>query len=138
MSVTYHTHSLSASDFCALHTAVGWDAPSVPAAQKALEHSLVTLCAKDGDKTVGMGRLVGDDALDFYVKNIIVHPQYQGQGIGMRIMEGLLAYVQAHRIPGQLAQVALFTTGKEGFYEKLGFYTRPNKELGPGMVLELR
>ena len=57
----------------------------------------------------------------------MVLPQYQHQGIG-----------NAQRKPGWKIKIVLVAAkGKEGFYQKLGFCSRPNENSGPGMDIWL-
>ncbi len=44
------------------------------------------------DETVAMGRLVGD-GIYFLVVDVVVKPEFQGMGIGSKIIDMLLAYV---------------------------------------------
>ena len=48
---------------------------------------------------VGMGRIVGDGAIYFYIQDVAVKPEHQGRGVGRQIMEHLLAYLQAQAPP---------------------------------------
>lgn len=49
-------------------------------------------------------------------------PEYQGQGIGKRIVNKLLEHVRNTAIPGTGVEVGLTAVkGKEPFYEKFGF-----------------
>jgi ribosomal protein S18 acetylase RimI-like enzyme len=57
------------------------------------------------------------DGLDCsYICDIAVHPEYQGLGLGKKIVENLVRLSQGHR------KIILYANpGKEGFYSKLGF-----------------
>lgn len=78
-----------------LAEAVGWaHAFDWNVAPLSLLHSLFGVVALDGDRAVGMGRLVGDGVLYFYVQDVAVDPAYQGRGIGQMIVEALLAHIR--------------------------------------------
>jgi GNAT superfamily N-acetyltransferase len=47
-----------------------------------------------GDRAVGMGRLVGDGVMYFYVQDLAVEPGYQGRGVGQAILDALLGWVR--------------------------------------------
>lgn len=65
-------------------------------------------------EVVGMGRLVGDGVMYWYLQEIIVMPQFQGQGIGTRIVNRLLDYIKENTTPGTFVSVVLTAaTGKE-------------------------
>ncbi len=137
--IQYLDNELSAEDFRALRVSDNWAVPACAQAEAAIAHSLICVTARKDGRAVGMGRLVGDGALIWYIQDVIVLPEYQGQGIGRRIVERLIEHVRATRLPGTQVTVGLMAAfGKEGFYEKLGFRVRPNAHEGPGMAMNLQ
>ena len=105
-----------------LYQAVGWtnytNQPQM--LEQALSHSLATYLARDGEKIVGLVRLVGDGFSSVFVQDLIVLPSYQRRGIGSNLMKEALAdYKDAYQI-----QLATEQTEKTlGFYRSLGFET---------------
>ena len=64
--------------------------------------------------------VLGDGATFAYLKDIMVHPEWQGRGIGTRIVEALLAVLRRSEHDGML--VTLFTGQHLAeFYERFGF-----------------
>ena len=114
--------SISIDDVLPLYQAVGWtnytNQPQMLA--QALSHSLATYLARDGEKIVGLVRLIGDGFSSVFVQDLIVLPSYQRQGIGSNLMKEALAdYKDAYQI-----QLATEQTEKNlGFYRSLGFET---------------
>ena len=114
--------SISIDDVLPLYQAVGWtnytNQPQMLA--QALSHSLATYLARDGEKIVGLVRLVGDGFSSVFVQDLIVLPSYQRQGIGSSMMKQALAdYKDAYQV-----QLATEQTEKNlGFYRSLGFET---------------
>ena len=114
--------SVSIDDVLHLYQAVGWtnytNQPQM--LEQALTHSLATYLARDGEKIVGLVRLVGDGFSSVFVQDLIVLPTYQRQGIGSALMkEALGDFKDAY-------QVQLVTDQTEktlGFYRSLGFET---------------
>ncbi|MBC3767717.1 GNAT family N-acetyltransferase [Neptunicella marina] len=79
---------------------------------------------------VGMGRIVGDGGLNFDIVDIAVHPDHQGKGLGRKIMQAIMDYLEKNTLKG--AYITLMAD-VPALYEKFGFtYTRPESE---GMVL---
>ena len=114
--------SVSIDDVLHLYQAVGWtnytNQPQMLA--QALSHSLATYLARDGEKIVGLVRLVGDGFSSVFVQDLIVLPSYQRQGIGSSMMKQALAdYKDAYQV--QLATEQTEKTLK--FYRSLGFET---------------
>ena len=107
-------------DVLHLYQAVGWtnytNQPQM--LEQALPHSLAVYLAFDGEKIVGLIRLVGDGFSSVFVQDLIVLPSYQRQGIGSSLMkEALEDYKDAY-------QVQLVTEQTErtlGFYRSMGF-----------------
>ena len=82
-------------EYHTLCTAVGWqDVINFEAAKTSLKNSVFGVTIFEGDKPIGMGRIVGDGAIYFYIQDVAVDPAYQGKGIGTRIMESLLEYIR--------------------------------------------
>ena len=101
--------------------------------QKALAGSLFIATARAEGQLVGLIRLVGDGAYILHVAGLSVHPDYQRQGIGRRLVELAIAFARETQVgtgtcPGEFTLFA--NTGADRFYEKLGFTLIPN-----GMVL---
>ena len=83
---------------------------------------------------VGMARVIGDGGMTLYVQDVIVHPIYQRQGIGKKLMEFVMNYIKSSASEGSILQVSLMASkGKEAFYERFGFFSRPNEKQGAGM-----
>jgi GNAT superfamily N-acetyltransferase len=118
-----------------LSQAVGW------ADKDRLDRSVLTLSgarlgavAVSGDRAVGMGMILGDGATFAYVKDIVVHPEWQARGIGTRIVEALLAIIRRSRPEGML--VTLFTGQHLAeFYEQFGF-SGPEKLYGMSLKID--
>ncbi len=113
---------LKPEDFVRLRTTTGFADIPIPHAAKALQNSLVNVSALYDGKLVGMGRLVGDGAMYWYLQEIIVLPGYQGHGIGRMIVNYLVEYAISHSSAGKFTTIGgVSAKGKEGFYKKLGF-----------------
>jgi GNAT superfamily N-acetyltransferase len=139
MGIKLADNALTAKAFLALRESAGWGGAGEEQTEKGLENSILTVAAMDGDRIIGMGRLVGDRYSIFYVQDLIVYPEYKGRGIGKAIMKRLIAYVDESRLPGTFVTIGLMAAkGKEEFYRKLGFRTRPNDKEDSGMVMNLR
>ena len=125
--------SVSLDDVLHLYQAVGWtnytNQPQMLA--QALSHSLATYLARDGEKIVGLVRLIGDGFSSVFVQDLIVLPTYQRQGIGSTLMKQALSdYKDTYQV-----QLATEQTEKTlGFYRSLGFETLSSFQC-TGMIL---
>ena len=56
-------------------------------AKTALDNALYKVIAYDGDRPVGMTRVVGDGGYVYFICDVIVRPEYQSHGLGRRLIE---------------------------------------------------
>ena len=104
-----------------LAEAVGWthafDWNAMPA---SLTASVCGVTVERDGETVSMGRVVGDGVFYFYVQDVVVLPELQGQGIGDEVLRRLVARVD--QIAAPKAFIGLFAAGEStAFYERHGF-----------------
>lgn len=126
-------NQLTAKDFVHLKVATGFKERPIEQVEKALNNHLFDVTAVYKDEVIGMGRLVGDGVMYWYLQEIIVLPQFQGQGIGTKIVNRLLDYIKENTEPGTFVSVGLTAaSGKETFYERFGF----SKSLGMTKYIE--
>lgn len=129
MTITYQQESqISKQDLLDLYNDAGWGAytaqPNVLV--KAIENSLYVLTARNGDKLVGLIRVVGDGHTIAYIQDILVLKAYKRNGIGKTLMERALGEFK------QVRQKVLLTDDNpetRGFYEALGFQSCDKGEL---------
>ena len=126
-------NELNAKDFIRLKVATGFRDRPIDQVEKALKNNLFDVTVVHNDEVIGMGRLVGDGVMYWYLQEIIVLPQFQGQGIGTAIVSRLLEYIKDNTTPGTFVSVGLTAaSGKDTFYEKFGF----SKSLGMTKYIE--
>jgi ribosomal protein S18 acetylase RimI-like enzyme len=126
----------TSQEFNGLLDAVGWrDYFNFEASSKALQNSLYGVVVKDNGAVIGMGRIVGDRAINFYIQDVVVAPDYQGKSIGTMIVTKMMDYVQQHA-PNN-AYIGLFSveTAKD-LYKKFGF--KGPEEYLYGMCMRLQ
>ena len=120
--ITVKYNELTAEEFVELWESV-WDgAPTLSQAELGLRHTLFRVSVWDDDKVVAMARMIGDIGLDYYIKDVVVRPEYQGRGIGRMLINELLRFINDNGIPGTEIFVELCAMpDKIPFYEKFGF-----------------
>lgn len=119
-----------------LTNSVGWGCEDSSIVEEALNNTLYSVCAYDDEKIIGYGRLIGDNVLFLYIQDVMVIPEYQKQKIGSRILEYILKEVKEKKQKSPNIRTYLGASkGKEKFYEKFGFVSRRDADLGEGMVL---
>jgi GNAT superfamily N-acetyltransferase len=134
MATIYYDNALFPSEYNALRKSVGWTVPTEMSADSALKNSLFVCSARRDDMVVGAGRVVGDGHLAFAVMDLMVHPDLQRRGIGVRIMSELLNCIKKCANP-ESDVYAMAAPDQELFYQRLGFIFRPTSLYGHGMSL---
>ena len=115
-------NELTAEEFILLWESVWGNDPSLEQTRLAMEHTLFRVSVFDGDKIVAMARMNGDMGLDYYIKDVIVRPEYQGRGIGRMLINELLKFISENGVKDTDIFVELCAMpDKIPFYEKFGF-----------------
>ena len=134
----YKENILCYEDYCRLRESVEWLNFSKEQTEKSLNNSLYTVVAVKDNQTVGMGRLIGD-GLYYVIVDVVVHPACQKMGIGSKIVDMMIEYVDRETPSGGRSSIQLLAEkGKEIFYEKRGFKILPHDFCGSGMRKVIR
>lgn len=82
----------------------------------AYSNSMFKCLAFDGERIIAAGRAVADGVDCSYLCDIVVHPSYQGSGLGKELIQRLIDLSKGHR------KIILYAVpGREPFYAKFGF-----------------
>lgn len=121
-NLTIKYNELSAEEFIYLWESV-WDgSPSLEQTELAMQNTLFRVSVFDGDNIVAMARMIGDMGLNYYIKDVVVKPEYQHNGIGKMLINELMKFIKDNGIKGTDVFVELCAMpDKIPFYEKQGF-----------------
>ena len=127
--------SYNEKELLALYDSVGWinytRRPDM--LKNAYAHSLLILGAYDGNRLTGVIRCVGDGHSIVFVQDLLVHPDYQRQGIGKALLHAVLnRYENAY-------QIQLLTDDRPetaAFYQAVGF--SPADAIGCAAFVKMR
>ncbi len=105
-----------------LYRDAGWwkdsygDAPAF--LQGIVANSALFAGAFLNQKMIGMGRALSDLVSDAYIQDVAVLKEFQGRGIGKKIIQTLITGLEENGVDwiGLIAE-----PGTSGFYENLGF-----------------
>lgn len=124
-------YSFSINEFLEMVESVGWKTYRREQVEKALKNTMYMVKATVDGKLAGIGRVVGDYSIVCVLTDICVKPEFQGQGIGLKITSKLKRLIEENVADGEKMQIELTpTAGKEPFYEKTGFKYNPDKITG--------
>ena len=134
--IKYLEHTPTADEYNYLTNSVGWGVRDNSIVNVALKNTIYSLCVYDEDRLIGYGRIIGDKTIFLYIQDVMVMPEYQSKKIGTGIMNNILEKINEYKKMNPEIRTYLGASkGKESFYEKFGFVSRPNEELGAGMIL---
>ena len=120
--LTIKHNELTAGQFIELWESVWGGAPTFGQVELAMKHTLFRVSVFDGDRIIAMARMVGDLGLEYYIKDVVVRPEYQGEGIGRMLIGELMAFIDRSSVKGTTVFVELAAMpDKAPFYEKFGF-----------------
>ena len=135
MKLTYE-NDISYEDYKLLRAAVGWREVSERQYKAALKYTPYLAVIKDNGSAIGMLKGLGDNGYYWLLSDLIIHPDFQGLGLGRKLVEDFLIYVENQMQIGEKYVIHLASSkGKEAFYEKFGFKSRPFDTFGAGMSL---
>ena len=120
--LTIKYNELSAEEFILLWETVWGKGPSLEQTKLAIKNTLFRVSVYDKDKVVAMARMIGDMGLNYYIKDVVVRPEYQHRGIGKMLINELMKFVNKNGVSGTDIFVELCAMpDKIPFYKKLGF-----------------
>ena len=91
---------------------------SPDALRRSFEHSQHVAFARDGDRVVGMARMLSDGVCNAYVVDVWTKSDYRRRGIASTLMRML-----ADAVPGQ--HIGLQTDDAQALYRSLGYTPQP-------------
>ena len=118
------TRDLLLPDILRLYKANQWSSAEKPQKlYKALINSHTLITAWDQSILVGLGNAISDGHLVVYYPHLLVHPDYQGKGVGQMILEKM------QETYGGFHMQMLTADGRAiDFYKKNGFVRAGNTE----------
>ncbi|MEM1239165.1 MAG: GNAT family N-acetyltransferase [Cyanobacteria bacterium P01_H01_bin.26] len=106
--------------------AVGWSRRPLRKVKKAIQHSflVITMWEMRGSRKrlIGFSRATSDHAFNATIWDVVVHPSFQGRGLGKALMQQLIKRLRSEDI----SNVTLFADPQVvNFYKNLGFMPDP-------------
>lgn len=83
--------------------------------EKAFKASFACLAAFAGDRLIGLARALCDGQYQAAIYDVVLLPEYQGQGVGKEIMRRLRDMLPVKNV------ILYAAPGREGFYAKCGY-----------------
>lgn len=83
----------------------------------AITHSHPVVTAWANEHLIGFARATSDGVFRATIWDVVMHPNYQGAGLGRRLVETLIAHPHMNKVE----RTYLMTTYQQRFYERIGF-----------------
>ncbi len=118
MAISYSwTQSFKADSLEKLFLSVDWESGKYPEkVQQAMQNSDKVFSVWDGDELIGLINSMTDKVLTVYFQYLLVNPNYQGHGLGKKLVEGML------EIYSDIPRKILISVEEQvGFYKNCGF-----------------
>ena len=124
-------YTITTDEFLEMVESVGWQTYHREQIEKALNNTMYMVKATIDGNLAGIGRVVGDYSIVCMLTDVCVKPEFQGNGIGLKIITELKRLIEENLKKGEKIQIELTPTfGNEPFYEKAGFKYDPYKITG--------
>jgi len=118
-------------DFVNIRNNLEWNKIPYGLVKRALDGSMINISIFDDDKCVGVGRIVGDNALKGMLTDIMVMREYQNKGVGKLIVTSLINELRVQIKDGELFQLeASPTANNREFYINCGLKYKPENQDG--------
>ena len=98
-----------------IYLSVGWMKHTNEIIRQVFEASNVVALVKVNGRIIGIGRGMTDGVFNAAIYDVVVHRDFQGQGMAKKIVEFLL-----DRLSNISCVHLISTSGNEGFYQKIG------------------
>ena len=122
---------INTDDFMNIRDNLGWNEIPYNLVNRAIKGSMINISVFDNDKCVGVGRIVGDNALKGMFTDIMVMKEYQKKGIGKIIVTSLISELERKVKDGECFQLeASPTANNREFYIKCGLKYKPENQDG--------
>jgi N-acetylglutamate synthase-like GNAT family acetyltransferase len=83
----------------------------------AIANSDPVITVWNAEQLIGFARATSDGVYRAVIWDVVIHPDYQGAGLGRKLVQTVLSHPKLSRVE----RIYLMTTNQQAFYEKIGF-----------------
>ncbi|MCX7593950.1 MAG: GNAT family N-acetyltransferase [Fischerella sp.] len=87
----------------------------------AIANSEPVIAVWNGQQLIGFARATSDGIYRATIWDVVIHPDYRGNGLGNKLVETVLSHPRIRSVE----RVYLMTTHQQQFYERMGFQKNP-------------
>ena len=85
--------------------------------ESAISNSEPVVSAWDGEKMIGFARATSDGIYRAIIWDVVIHPDYRGDGLGQKLLGTLLNHPRMNRVE----KIYLMTSDRQQLYKQIGF-----------------
>lgn len=128
-------NTLTPEEHMALWESAGWGSLDRELVDISLRNSYATFAVRNCGRIIAMARLIGDGGMAFFLKDLVVAPEYRGKGIGRELLVHIEDFIRGELKEGWWSFLQLMSAkGKEEFYLKCGYKAHPHERSGAGFT----
>nr|YP_009399824.1 hypothetical protein [Tolypiocladia glomerulata]ARW69643.1 hypothetical protein [Tolypiocladia glomerulata] len=106
---------------------VGWVRRPIKKVKSALDNSFLTISVfhnrAENEKLIGFARVTSDGSFNATVWDVVIHPEFQGNGLGKFLMQEVIKQLRQYDI----STITLFADPEVvSFYKHIGFIIDPD------------
>lgn len=133
--ISYRENCLTPEIIKNIRHNIGWRNFDDQQLNNAIAMTVYNIVVYEDEQPIAMARLIGD-GIYYFICDVAVCVEYQGNGIGTTMLKMLIDYVKKNLEEGQRCSIQLISAiGKEDFYKQFGFKIIPNHQSGHGMQI---
>ncbi|MDJ0704830.1 MAG: GNAT family N-acetyltransferase [Leptolyngbyaceae cyanobacterium MO_188.B28] len=91
----------------------------------AIANSKPVVAVWNGTHLIGFARATSDGVYRGTIWDVVIHPDYQGAGLGRKLVQTVLSHPHMSRVE----RIYLMTTHQQSFYERIGFQPNPSSTM---------
>ena len=114
-----YNEKVELKELCDLRQSVGWNRMEKELANPRLQsYYHVAVYEDQSQKLVGFVDCVSNGVTDAYIQDLMVHPDFQGKGLGSQLMNKMIEYLKT---AGIYIISVLYDEDLKPFYTRFGF-----------------
>nr|QCI06379.1 hypothetical protein [Dictyurus purpurascens] len=124
LNINNHINLYDLEELC---DSVGWVRRPLKKVKKAIDNSFLIVCLfyykKNQKELIGFARATSDEAFNATIWDVVIHPEFQGKGLGKELMNQIIKELRYYDI----STITLFADPQVvKFYKHLGFIIDPD------------
>lgn len=115
-----YNEKVDVKEICDLRQSVGWNRMEKEMSDPRLNsYYHIAVYEEENQKLIGFVDSVSNGVTDAYIQDLMVHPDFQGKGLGSELMNKMIDYLKK---AGVYMISVLYDEGLKDFYARFGFY----------------